>query len=188
MWNNLIVYIILVQLWVAGEEVQPSSGHMCKKRPIIPFRGHEDSPYCIDNGRTSAMLVSERNLSITKKVLSDDIDDIQDPRYHIISAGHSLQRPGRLYVLGMPPRGDVRVWTPRARALDFSEGLTCARDPGGLQACHGAESTRNDPGRKGKDADGPKNTFIHSSINMMCPNKTGNNGWWSKKRDHFVLK
>ena len=47
--------------------------------------------------------------------MSDDIDDIQDPRYHIIAIEHSfnlyvgLQGPGWLYVLGMRPRGDVRL-------------------------------------------------------------------------------
>ena len=39
---NKIVYIILVQLFVAGENAQPSSGHMREKRPIISFRGNED--------------------------------------------------------------------------------------------------------------------------------------------------
>ena len=31
----------------------------------------------------SAMLVSGENFSITKYVMSDDIDGIQDPRYHM---------------------------------------------------------------------------------------------------------
>ena len=34
------------------------------------------------------MLVSGKTISITKQVMSDDIDDIQDPRYHIIAVGH----------------------------------------------------------------------------------------------------
>ena len=37
---------------------------------------------CNINGRMSDM-VSEKDLSITKYVMSDDIDDIQDPRYHM---------------------------------------------------------------------------------------------------------
>ena len=48
--------------------------------------------------------------------MSDDIDDIQDPRYNIIIAvGHSinlyvgLHGRGWLYVLRMPPRADVRL-------------------------------------------------------------------------------
>ena len=32
----------------------------------------------------SGMLVSEKKKSITKYVMSDDIDDIQDPRYNMI--------------------------------------------------------------------------------------------------------
>ena len=31
----------------------------------------------------SYMFVSEKNFSITKYVISDDIDDIQDPRYRM---------------------------------------------------------------------------------------------------------
>ena len=45
--------------------------------------------------------------------MSDDIDDIPDSRYHIIAVGHSfnlyVQGSGWLYVLGMPPRADVRL-------------------------------------------------------------------------------
>ena len=33
----------------------------------------------------SGMLVSGKNFSITKYAMSDDIDDIQDPRYHMAS-------------------------------------------------------------------------------------------------------
>ena len=55
---NLLVYIILVQLWVAGEKAQPSSGHMREKRPIIFFLGHGDLSYCIECGRMSGMMVS----------------------------------------------------------------------------------------------------------------------------------
>ena len=35
------------------------------------------------SGRMSGMLVSRKNFSVTKYVMSDDIDNIQDPRYHI---------------------------------------------------------------------------------------------------------
>ena len=46
-------------MWVAGEkQAQPSSGHMREKRPMISFRGHEDSSYCIKSGHMSGMLVS----------------------------------------------------------------------------------------------------------------------------------
>ena len=63
---NFIVYIILVQLWVAGEKTQPSSGHMRQKRPLVLFRGHKDLSYCIESGRMSGILVSGKNFSITK--------------------------------------------------------------------------------------------------------------------------
>ena len=57
---------MLVQLWVAGEKAQPSSGHMREKRPIISFRGYEDLSCYIKSGRMSGMLVSGKNFSITK--------------------------------------------------------------------------------------------------------------------------
>ena len=35
------------------------------------------------NGGMSGMLVSVKNVSITMYVMYDDIDDVQDPRYHM---------------------------------------------------------------------------------------------------------
>ena len=73
---SLIVYIILVQLWVAGKKAQPSSGHMREKRPYPSF--------CTKSGRMSDMLGSGKDFSISPSyVMSDDIIDIQDPRYHM---------------------------------------------------------------------------------------------------------
>ena len=77
--------------------------------------------------------LSEKKFSITKYVMSDDIDDIQDPRYHVrrrtffnllimyyVRVG--LHGPGWLYVLGMPPRADVPLSKPRACATDLGRG------------------------------------------------------------------
>ena len=63
------------------------------------------------------MLVSGKDFS-TKYVMSDDIDDIQDPGYHMrrrtffnlltmYYVRRGLRGPGWLYVLGMPPRADL---------------------------------------------------------------------------------
>ena len=95
---------MLVQLWVAGEKAQPSSGHMREKRPYPSS--------CTKSGRMSGMLVSWKNFCITKQVMSDDIYDIQHPRYHMsrrtfFNLYVGLQGPGWLYVLGIPPRGDL---------------------------------------------------------------------------------
>ena len=49
----------------------------------ISFRGHGDLSNCIKSGRMSGMLVSGKNFSTTTAVISDDIDDIQDPRCHM---------------------------------------------------------------------------------------------------------
>ena len=62
---------------------------MREKKPIVSFRGHGDLSYCIKRGRMSGMLVSGETFSITK-VLSDDVDDFQDPTYiHIIHGSPS---------------------------------------------------------------------------------------------------
>ena len=78
------------------------------------------------------MLVSGKKFSITKYVVSDDIDDIQDPRNHMrhrtffrpVNDG-----PGWLYVLGIPPRADLSLWTPGARATDLGQGPNMRKGP-----------------------------------------------------------
>ena len=50
---------------------------------IISFRRHGIVSYCVESGRILGMLVSGKNFSITKYVVSDDIDDIQDPRCYM---------------------------------------------------------------------------------------------------------
>ena len=59
--------------------------------------------------------------------MSNDIDDIQDPRYHMsrwifFNLYVGLHGPGGLYVLRIPPRGYLRLSTPRARATDPGQG------------------------------------------------------------------
>ena len=71
-------------------------------------------------------------VSITKYVMSDDVDDIQHSRCHMTRRTFfnllmyyvrvGLHGPGWLNVLGMPPRADVPLSTPRARATDLGRG------------------------------------------------------------------
>ena len=91
----------------------------------------------------SDMLVSGKNFSITKYVISDHIDDIQDPRYHmrcrtfldlfIYYVRVGMHEPGWLYVLGVPPRAGLPPPIPRARATDLGRGpnlgIGCRRAP-----------------------------------------------------------
>ena len=62
-----------------------------------------------------------------------------------------LQRPGWPYVLGMPPRGDVRHQTPRARATDVGQGphLRPGVPAGSLRATE-PEAREKTRGRKTK--------------------------------------
>ena len=62
MWIDLIIYITLVQLWVAGEKAQPSSRRtsMREKRPY-------PSSYCTKRGRMSGMSVSGENFPSPSK-------------------------------------------------------------------------------------------------------------------------
>ena len=97
------------------------------------------------------------------------------------AVGHSLinlllglHAPGWLYVLGIPPRRNLPLWTPRARARGPRPGPKLARGvrAGSLRATEprAREETR---GRKRKKM--PKclkHTFIHTwySSNIICFN------------------
>ena len=41
-----------------------------------------------------------------------------------------LLGPGWLYVLGIPPRADLPLWTPRARAADLGQGPNLRKGSG----------------------------------------------------------
>ena len=94
--------------------------------------------------------------------MSDDNDDIQDPRYHMsrrtfFNLCVGLRGPGWLYVLGMPPRGYLRLKTPRPRATDLGQGPHLRRGVRAGSLCalepRAREKTR---GRKRKNAQVPK--------------------------------
>ena len=123
----------------------------------------------------SAMLMPGKNFSITRYVMSDDIDDIQDLRYHVrrrtffnllimyyVCVG--LHGPGWLYVLGMPPRADVPLSTPGARVTDLGRGSNLRIGPGRAPCVPRAESTRKDPRPEEKKM--PKGEKTHLSIYM----------------------
>ena len=72
-----------------------------------------------------------------------------------------LHGPGRLYVLGMPPRADVPLPTRRARATDLGRVPNFSMGSGQAPT-HEAESTRKDPRPEEKQMPkGEKNTFIY---------------------------
>ena len=78
-----------------------------------------------------------------------------------------LHGPGWLYVLGIPLQGDSPLEPPEHVPRTSARAQTCARGPGGLPACHGAESTRKDPRPEEKKMPkGQKNTLIHTKYNM----------------------
>ena len=56
-----------------------------------------------------------------------------------------LHGPGWLYVLGMPPRADFPLSTPRARAADLGRGPNLRMGSGRAPCVPRAESTRKDP-------------------------------------------
>ena len=166
MWNNLIVHIILVQLWVAGQKAQPSIGHMREKRPITSFRGHEDLFYCIKSGRVSGILVSGKNFPITKYCLTTlmtfKIPNITWDIGHYFNLYLGLKRLGWLYVLGIPPRAVLRLWTPQSTCHGPRPWpkLACGVRAGSLRATEPTESTRKDSRpEEEKMPKGQKNTF-----------------------------
>ena len=75
-----------------------------------------------------------------------------------------LHGPERLYVLGIPPLADLPLFfePPEHVPRTSARAQTCVRDPGGLPACHGAESTRKDArSEEKKMSKGQKNTFLY---------------------------
>ena len=103
--------------------------------------------------------------------MSGDIDDIQDHRYRMRRRTVFLTQ-AKMYN-GYYVSGFAWAWMTLTCSESFPEHVprtsaraqTCARGPGGLAACHGAESTRIDPRPEEKKM--PKclkNIFIHSMI------------------------
>ena len=86
---------------------------------------------------------------------------------HFFNMYVGLHGPRWLNVLGMPPRGCLRLWTPRARATDLAQAPHLRRGVrvGFLRA---AESTRKDPRPEEKQMSiCKKNTFIHIATYNM---------------------
>ena len=141
---------------------------ICVRRDHILWRSWR-CIFCVKSGRMSGMLVSN---IFHHEVMSDDIDDIQNPRYHVSRR-----------TLFQPVRGFAGAWmAPRARSASpwgrptLKPQSTChGGRPGPTlapwccserPACHGAESTREDPRLEEKKMSKyQKNTFIHG--NMM---------------------
>ena len=193
MRNNVIVYIILVQLWVAGEKAQPSSRHMREKTSIllISFRGHEDLSYCIKSGRMSGILASGKNFSINKYCLTalmtfkipSIIWDVGDSFNLFVG----VQRPEWLYVLGIRPRADMPLWPPEHVPRTSGRAQTWLRGPDGLHACYGADSTGKDPRLEEKRTPkGQKNTVIFMWRfpfgTRATWNPRGDASWWKWTR------
>ena len=141
---------------------------MREKRPY-------PSSYCTKSGRMSGMLVSGKTFPSPSKwclttLMTFKIPDITWAVVHSLNLYVGLQGPGWPYVLGMPPRGDVRLWNPRARATDVGQGphLHPGVPAGFLRATdpRAREKTRR---RKRKNADEPKNTFIHNNTSSSHP-------------------
>ena len=78
--------IILVQPWVAGGGPTIEWSYLPRKivrEKDYPSEVMEIVYYCTKSGRMSRKLVSGKYLAFHHQVMSDDIDDIQDSRYHM---------------------------------------------------------------------------------------------------------
>ena len=112
--------IILVQqqqlLWVAGEG--PTIEWSCLPRKIVrekrpSFRGQSGRLYRTKRCRMSRK-VGMGEVPFHHRVMSDDIVDIQDPRYYMSRRHFSnlylgLHGPGWIYVLKIPLGGQWRL-------------------------------------------------------------------------------
>ena len=90
---------------------------------------------------------------ITKYVISDDIDDIQNPietsDILLSCTWVCMHLDGSTFSESLPER-TCHFEPPEHVPRTSARAQTCVRDPGGLPACHGAESTRKDRRLEGK--------------------------------------
>ena len=116
-----------------------------------------------------------------------------------LTVGHSfslflgLHAPGWLYVLGIPPRADHALWTPRERATDLGQGPNLRARPGRAPCMRRSREHEERPvaGRE-KNAEGAKK-HIYIYIYMykvpfrdLCHVKS--RGWRKLKMDTQVTQ
>ena len=78
--------ILLVQLWVAGEGPTIEWSYLPRKivrEKKLSFRGHGDCRLLYYVKVVECLEVGVGEIPVHHQVMSDDIDDIQDPRYHM---------------------------------------------------------------------------------------------------------
>ena len=152
--------ILLWQLWVAGKTAQPSSGHMHEKKLLSEVMAIYlivlkvvACPACWCRGN---------NFPSPSNVWR---------RWWHLAVGHSfnlyvsLQGPWWPYVLRMPPRGDFRLWTARARATDVGQGLPLlAGVPTGSLRAKDPRARETTLGRDRKKCRCAKKTHLYIAI------------------------
>ena len=143
---------------------------LCYRR--VPFHQLASPPGFhvthIPKGNLVIYFVHERDKGWVKlfhhQVMSDNIDDIQDARYHMTRRTFFLKFSCTWVCMGLGGSTCSKCFP--VVTCDFEPQSTChgpRRGPtlapwcfGRLSACHGAENTRKDPRRKRKNADVPK--------------------------------
>ena len=166
MWNNLIVYIILVQLWVAGEKAQPSIGHMREKKPYPPSDWTKVVAClaCWCRRKLFHHPVSNvwRHWWHSRSQISHELSDILLPRTWVC---RGLDDPtcSECLPAGMcnfEPPEHVPWMTARARtcALVFRRAPCVPRS---------REHEKRPTVGRDKTGDVPKNTFTHSNISVI---------------------
>ena len=146
MWINLIVYIILVQQWVTGENARPSSGNMRPKKSGFYFRGNEDlsQKYShvwhvgVGENLFHHPSIFWRRWWHSRFQISHETSDILLTCTWVSrcvdgsTCSESLSESLPERMCNLLPRTSARA-------------QTCVRGSGGLPACHGSESTRKEP-------------------------------------------
>ena len=106
---------------------------------------------------------------------------------HSLNLYVGLQSPGWLYVLGIPPRADVRLWTPsRCHGPRPGPKRTCGIWAGSLRATE-PRARGETRGRERKNAQGPKKpiyTYVQGfhSGRLLKWNPGGDTSWKRTRR------
>ena len=107
-------------------------------------------------------------------------------RYYVYVGLHG---PGWLYVIGLPPRADLPLWTPRARATDLGQGPNLSKGSGRTPCVQRSWEHEGRPAAGREKNANRSNKHIYISVYQAALRDVRNvksRGWRKLKRDKKV--